>query len=121
MEQLSQLTEDQRIEVNEHYARNFAAERDAEREEDAKQAREEEERKRTQAQEQKSRSDAHPTIDTVASLTQAFSAGTAMKKAKQGATGSTPGTYRVVQQSEPAVFDGCSERGRIRQTRMIGF
>ena len=80
MEQLSQLTENQRIEVNEYYARKFAAERDAEREEDAKQAREEKERKRTQAQDQESRSDAHPTTATVTTLEQAFSAGMAMNK-----------------------------------------
>ncbi|CAN0580455.1 unnamed protein product, partial [Laminaria digitata] len=60
MEQLSQLTEDQRIEVNEHYARKFNAERE---EAAQQQAREEEE--------QESRSDAHPTAETVTTLGQA--------------------------------------------------
>ena len=75
---------------------------------------------RLQTQAQGARSDAHPTTDTVSALSQALSSGMTMKQATPEATSRT-GTYRMVQQSEPAVFDGVFKSGEDRQQRVMVF
>ena len=97
MEHLTSLTEQQQIERKEAFAKQHAAWRDAEREEDATRAREAEERGRPHAKEQGPKSDAHPTTDPVQQMAQSLSgasihqeqqpthqAATAIKKARLG-------------------------------------
>ena len=76
MEHLVNLKEQHRLDLDEAYARKHAAEKEPEREGDAKRAREVEERRRTNAQGQEARSDAHLNTDPMHPLTQSLSATT---------------------------------------------
>lgn len=120
MEHLSNLTEQQQLEVDEVFAKKYAAQQEAERDAFERQAREKEERERTQAQAQGARSGVRPTADTVSALSQALSSGTTMSQATPEATSGT-GTYRIVQQSVPAIFDGVFKSGEDKQQRVMVF
>ena len=120
MEHLSNLTEQQQLEVDEVFAKKYAAQQEAERDAFERQAREKEERERTQAQAQGARSGVRPTADTVSALSQALSSGTRMSQATPEATSGT-GTYRIVQQSVPAIFDGVFKSGEDKQQRVMVF
>ena len=120
MEHLSNFTEQQQLEVDEVYAKKYVAQRKAERDAEERQAREKEEGERTRAQAQGARSGTHPTIDTVSALSQALFSGMTLKQATLEATSGT-GTYRIVQQSEPAVFYGVLKSGEDRQQMVMVF
>ena len=122
MEHLSNLTVLQQLELDDAYAKKYAAQRDAERDTSYKRktSTREEERERTQAQAQGAGSDAHPTTDTWSALSQALFSGMTLKQATLEATSGT-GTYRIVQQSEPAVFYGVLKSGEDRQQMVMVF
>ena len=119
MEHLVNLKEQHRLDLDEAYARKHAAEKEPEREGDAKRAREVEERRRTNAQGQEARSDAHLNTDPMHPLTQAFSGTTMDQQLRR--IGQQPSNKARLELLSRAIsvqlWMGCLGQGRIDSRR----